>query len=135
MIHTTYLGLGSNLGEKEKNIRQALKKIEEKIGHVVRHSAYYYSEPWGFQSDNAFVNIVACCETECTPRELLQKTQLIEREMGRRQKSENGQYHDRIIDIDILYFDELTIDEPDLKIPHPLIHQREFVTIPLSEIL
>ncbi len=133
-MHTVYLGLGSNLGNKEQHIREAVRKIQALVGAVVRQSTLYVTEPWGFQSSNLFVNAVVCCETEHTPREVLQLTQQIEREMGRRKKSVNRQYKDRIIDIDILLYDDLTVDEPDLKIPHPLMHEREFIMKPLEEI-
>jgi 2-amino-4-hydroxy-6-hydroxymethyldihydropteridine diphosphokinase len=133
-MHTVYLGLGSNLGNKEQHIREAVRKIQALVGAVVRQSTLYVTEPWGFQSENLFVNAVVCCETEHTPREVLQLTQQIERAMGRRRKSVNRQYHDRVIDIDILLYDDLIVDEPDLKIPHPLMHEREFVMKPLEEI-
>lgn len=132
--HIVYLGLGTNLGDKEQNIRLTIKKIEEQIGHVVRQSALYFSKPWGFKSENDFVNAVICCQTALTPSELLSATQSIERAMGRKKKSVDGSYHDRIIDIDILLYDNLHIDTPDLKIPHPLMRHRDFVMIPLQEI-
>ena len=132
--HTVYLGLGSNLGDKAANITLAVQHIEEQIGHVVRQSALYVSEPWGFESENNFVNAVVRCETALSPHKLLHATQRIERQMGRKQKSLDGVYHDRIIDIDILLYDDLTIDTPTLKIPHPLMQQRDFVMIPLGEI-
>jgi 2-amino-4-hydroxy-6-hydroxymethyldihydropteridine diphosphokinase len=80
------------------------------------------------------VNAVVLCETTKTPREVLLLTQQIERDMGRRKKSVSGGYADRTIDIDILLYDDVMIDEPDLKIPHPLMYQRDFVMIPLKEI-
>ena len=133
--HLVYLGLGSNLGDREEHLRVAIQKIERLIGTVVRQSAFYVSEPWGFESDNHFVNAVVACETSLSPLRLLKETQAIEREMGRTQKSVNGVYHDRVIDIDILLYDDLRIDYPNLKIPHPLMHQRDFVMIPLAEVL
>ena len=133
--HVTYLGLGTNIGDKEANIRKAIEKIKESVGDVVRQSALYVSEPWGFESDNHFVNAVVACETALSPLRLLKQTQAIEREMGRTQKSVGGVYHDRIIDIDILLYDDLRIDYPNLKIPHPLMQQRDFVMIPLAEVL
>ena len=132
--HIVYLGLGSNLGDKAANITLAVQYIEEQIGHVVRQSALYYSEPWGFESENDFVNAVVRCETTLTPHKLLRATQRIERQMGRKRKSKDGVYHDRIIDIDILLYDDLTVDTPTLKIPHPLMQQRDFVMEPLREI-
>ncbi|MBR5688655.1 MAG: 2-amino-4-hydroxy-6-hydroxymethyldihydropteridine diphosphokinase [Prevotella sp.] len=132
---TVYLSLGSNLGDKRRNIRRAIKKIGEQIGDVVRQSALYDTEPWGFESENTFVNAAVCVETTLEPHDLLATTQAIEREMGRKRKSKNGIYHDRVIDIDILLYDDLTIDTPDLRIPHPLMYERDFVMVPLKEIL
>jgi len=132
--HKIYLGLGSNLGDRQGNISRAYAEIEKLIGTIVRQSALYESEPWGFESDNSFINSVICCETTLSPHEVLKKTQSIERLLGRTQKSVDGHYHDRTIDIDILLYDDLTVNEPDLKIPHPLMRQRDFVMKPLSEI-
>ena len=134
-LHTVYFSLGSNLGNKRENLNKAIKLMEEQIGVLVRQSAFLATEPWGFQSDNSFVNAAICMETELDPFEVLERTQKIEREMGRTVKSTNGEYHDRIIDIDILLFDDLKIKNPRLTIPHPLMEQRDFVMIPLREIL
>lgn len=127
--------MGTNLGDKRKNIAGAIKNIGELVGDVVRQSALYETEPWGFRSDNRFVNAAVCVDTQLSPRRLLEVTQRIEREMGRTLKSDGGEYHDRIIDIDILLYGNLHIDEPDLKIPHPLMHERDFVMTPLNEIM
>ena len=141
--HTVYLGLGTNLGDKEGNIRRACELIAERIGSMERQSDLYRSEPWGFQSENNFVNAVICVKTPMKPHDLFAATQQIERDMGRsektapRQSTQEGglpEYHDRIIDIDILLYDDIVIDEPDLKIPHPLMHQRDFVMTPLKQI-
>ena len=134
-LHTVYLSLGSNLGHRRRNIRQAIGRIGELIGTVERQSALFETEPWGFNSDHPFINAAVCCTTTLTPRQLLQVTQQIERELGRTRKSAGGVYHDRLIDIDILLYDDLTVDEPDLQIPHPLMHERPFVMEPLREIL
>ncbi|MCR5511995.1 MAG: 2-amino-4-hydroxy-6-hydroxymethyldihydropteridine diphosphokinase [Prevotella sp.] len=134
MIHQVFIGLGSNLGDKVWNLQETIRLISERVGAVVRQSSFLETEPWGFESENTFVNAVVCCETEKTPREVLVLTQQIERDMGRTRKSSSGGYSDRPIDIDILLYDNLTVDEPDLKIPHPLMHQRDFVMIPLEEI-
>ena len=141
ILHTVYLSLGSNLGDKEENLRQAIEKINEKVGAVVRQSSFMTTQPWGFESNNMFVNGAVCCETSLTPHQLLRVTQKIEREMGRTRKSivlVDGQpqvdYHDRIIDIDILLYDDRAVDTPTLKIPHPLMHERDFVMVPLREI-
>ena len=133
------MGLGSNLGNKGENIHKAITLIGERVGLVVRQSSLISSEPWGFQSPNGFLNAVVCCETELTPRQVLQTTQQIERELGKRKIHATKRkgiinYQDRPIDIDILLYDDLIVDEPDLKIPHPLMQQRDFVMIPLNEI-
>lgn len=133
-MHKVYLSLGSNLGDKEENIRKAIELIGLRVGLVVRQSSLISTEPWGFESDNQFVNAAVLCHTELSPREVLRATQKIEREMGRKHKSVGCNYADRIIDIDILLYDELRVDEPDLQIPHPLMLKREFVMRPLREI-
>ena len=134
-MHKVYLSLGTNLGNRKRNIREAIEKIGELIGVVERQSALYETKPWGFSSPNDFINACVLVQTMMAPRQLLEATQRIEREMGRTLKSENGEYHDRIIDIDILLYDDLKVNEPDLKIPHPLMEEREFVMVPLKEIL
>lgn len=134
-MHTVYLGLGTNLGDRRRNIAEAVRLIGERIGTVRRMSSLIETEPWGFASDNMFVNAAACVDTPLSPRGVLEATQAIERELGRTRKSTDGQYHDRLIDIDILMYDDLHIDEPDLKIPHPLMYERDFVMRPLGEIL
>ena len=145
-MHQVYLGLGSNLGDKEENIRKAITLINEQIGTVVRQSALFYSEPWGFESENQFVNAAICVSTTLTPHEVLKANKRIERLLGKTEahaterKTQNSNlqpqttYHDRPIDIDILLYDDLHIDEPELKIPHPLMQMRDFVMIPLREI-
>ena len=135
MHHDVYFSLGSNLGDKENNIREAIKRIGELIGTVECQSTLLVSEPWGFESENTFVNAALRCSTELEPIDVLEKTQEIERAMGRTQKSVDGQYHDRIIDIDILMYDDLHIDTKTLKLPHPLMKERDFVMIPLEEVL
>jgi len=128
-----YLGFGTNLGDKERNLNDAILKISQDIGKVICQSSFYASKPWGFESENDFLNAVILAETNLSPLELLAKTQEIELELGRTVKSTNG-YADRVIDIDILLFDNEIIDLPELKIPHPLITERDFVYIPLLEI-
>lgn len=135
MNHKVYFSLGSNLGDKEGNIREAISRIGELIGEVDRQSTLIATEPWGFESDNTFVNAAIRCTTSLSPFEILNITQNIERAMGRTLKSVDGQYHDRIIDIDILIYDDLHITTPQLTLPHPLMKERDFVMIPLKEIL
>ena len=135
MNHKVYFSLGSNLGDKEGNIREAISRIGELIGEVDRQSTLLATEPWGFESDNTFVNAAIRCTTSLSPFEILNITLNIERAMGRTFKSVDGQYHDRIIDIDILIYDDLHITTPQLTLPHPLMKERDFVMIPLKEIL
>lgn len=136
--HQLYLGLGSNLGDRERNLRETIHLLGERVGEVTRQSSFIETEPWGFQSDNRFLNAAVLCLTDKTPREVLQLTQQIERDMGRRKvtdvESPSRQYTDRTVDIDILLYDDLTIDEPDLKVPHPLMYERDFVMLPLKQI-
>ena len=132
--HVVYLGLGSNMGDRRSLLLRACEEIAERVGLVECCSSFIETEPWGFESDHPFLNAVICIDTVLTPSELLQATQDIEQRLGRTQKSTGGCYHDRPIDIDILLYDDLAVDEPDLKIPHPLMEQRDFVMRPLNEI-
>lgn len=134
-MHTVYFSLGSNLGDREAHIRLALQLLGERVGEVQARSSLLRTEPWGFESAHYFVNAAASCLTSLTPHEVLRATQAIEREMGRTQKSVDGHYHDRVIDIDILLYDDIRVDEPELKIPHPLMEVRDFVMRPLRQIL
>ena len=129
------MSLGANLGDRETNIKLAIKQISELIGPVVRQSALLETAPWGFNSANTFINAAVCSQTSLSPREVLKAIQDIERALGRTQKSTDGQYHDRPIDIDILLYDDLHVNEPDLVIPHPHMNERQFVLQPLSEII
>ena len=129
-----YLGLGTNLGNKEQNLRMSVQKIEERIGEIVSLSAFYVTAPWGFASDNSFLNAVVCVETPLLPLEILKETQAIERELGRTSKSVGGVYSDRLIDIDLLLCGDIIMDEEGLILPHPLMTERRFVMEPLAEI-
>ena len=129
-----YLGLGTNLGDKEQNLRMSIKKIEERIGNVVSLSAFYATAPWGCSSENSFLNAAVCVETTLLPLQVLEETQRIERELGRTEKSVNGLYADRLIDIDLLLYDDRVMDAEGLILPHPLMTERRFVMEPLSEI-
>ena len=131
---TAYLGIGTNMGDRVANLRGALDMISEQAGHVLACSSFIETEPWGFRSDNAFLNAVVAIDTPHAPHALLRITQEIERAMGRTHKSVGGVYTDRIIDIDILLYDDVEINDAELTIPHPLIWQRRFVYEPLLEI-
>lgn len=135
MEHRLYIGLGSNLGDRSALLDEALRLIDERVGHVVRVSSYYETEPWGFQSDNIFLNAAALVITTLSPQHCLKETQHIERQLGRVDKTVDGAFQDRPIDIDLLMYDDLKVNEPDLTLPHPHIEEREFVQIPLQEIL
>ena len=128
-----YLALGTNIGNKRRNMITAAALLAERVGDVLALSGFYETEPWGFQSENTFLNAALQLETSLSPLELLKATQQIEVEMGRTQKS-NGTYHDRIIDIDILLYDDLILQTPELTLPHPLMQDRRFVMEPLLEI-
>ena len=131
---TVYLGLGTNLGDKEANLNDAVSEMEELIGEVTAVSSFYESEPWGFISSNTFLNAAVEVDTDLSPVDLLSAIQDIERDLGRESKTEDGVYTDRIIDIDILLYDDLVMNTHRLVIPHPLITEREFVLTPLKEI-
>ena len=131
---TVYLGLGTNLGDKEANLRTAIYKLQERIGKQVSLSSFYETAPWGFESNHSFLNAAIGLETSLSPIEILHITQEIEKELGRTKKSVNGSYSDRLIDIDILLYDTLVLQTPELTIPHPLMTERDFVMNPLIEI-
>lgn len=129
-----YLGLGTNLGDKAANLHAAVHLISGKIGKVISLSSFYATAPWGFESENSFLNAAICVETSLSPLEVLHRTQEIERTLGRTHKSTGGIYHDRIIDIDLLLYNKEIIQIPELTLPHPLMLQRDFVMNPLVEI-
>ena len=138
MTHKLYLSLGSNLGDRDTNIRQALALIDERVGSVYRVSSYIETDPVGFSSPNKFINVVCLVHTMMSPMACLRETQKIEKELGRTQKSINPDgsltYKDRLIDIDLLTYDQLVLNTPELTLPHPRMHERDFVLIPLREI-
>lgn len=133
-----YFGIGTNLGDREANLNAALHLLNERVGEQLACSSIYRSAPQGFVSENEFANIVAVYDTPYSPEEVLLITQQIEREMGRTEKSENGVYHDRIIDIDllqaILNSKAIIQNSSTLTLPHPRMQERDFVMIPLREV-
>ena len=131
-MNIVFLGIGTNLGNRENNLKDAIAKIEECIGKVVGSSSIYETEPWGFHTEDEFLNMVVKVETDLSPSGLLGRILMIESLLGRLR--EGRQYSSRVIDIDILLYDDLIIDEKSLKIPHPLMHERRFVLVPLCEI-
>ena len=129
-----YVSLGTNLGDKDNNLRTAVRLMQERIGKVISLSSFYETAPWGFQSEHSFLNAAACIETRLSPEQLLLVTQQIERELGRTQKSSGNVYKDRLIDIELLMYDNLQIHADQLVLPHPLMTERRFVLEPLAEI-
>lgn len=129
-----FLSLGSNLGDKRDNLLRTIEKLSSALGTPAAVSSIIETEPWGFTSANSFFNCVAAFDTPLSPTEILHITQETEREMGRTAKSVNGEYKDRIIDIDILLYGDETINTENLTIPHPLMHKRLFVLEPLAQI-
>ena len=128
-----FISLGTNLGNKEQNLVEAIAAIGSEVGVVRRVSDFYHSKPVGFQSDKNFLNAALLVISDMEPMLLLRKLQQIEKEIGRKTKSDTG-YADRIIDLDILLYDNLIVNHPELKIPHPCMMERDFVLIPLREI-
>jgi len=133
MINSVCLSLGSNLGQKEKNIYRAVNLLKNKAGEIKKVSSLYNSPPWGFIHNENFLNIVISIETQLSPEELLNTILNIEKIMGR-VRNNNG-YESRIIDIDILFYNNIVLNTPNLIIPHPHIEKRLFVLVPLAEIL
>ncbi len=132
MSKTVYIGLGSNLGDRIKNLRAAVDSIskENKIG-VIKESGIYESEPMYIQDQPYFLNMALEIETGYSPSELLKSLLMIERTVGRVRETKNGP---RVIDIDILYYASKVIDTKTLRIPHPLLYERLFVLLPLAEL-
>lgn len=131
---TLYVGLGSNQGARLRLMMCVLNLIEERIGRVVGRSAFYETKPWGFVSEHPFLNAVAKIETTMKPLEVLAVTQQIERELGRIRKSIDGQYADRTMDIDLLFYDDMCLNLPELVLPHPQMHLRDFVLRPMADL-
>ncbi|MGA3012700.1 MAG: 2-amino-4-hydroxy-6-hydroxymethyldihydropteridine diphosphokinase [Bacteroidales bacterium] len=130
--HILYLLLGSNLGDKKKNLDDALEIINKRIGLVSKTSSLYETEPWGFTSEDYFLNMAAKVDTLLSPEEVLQQVNNIELDCGR--KRQGMGYESRTIDIDILFYDDLILATSALTIPHPHIEERRFVLVPLNEI-
>lgn len=123
--------MGSNLGDKHENILEALDRMNMGECRLVKISSMYETEPWGGISNHAYLNAVAIVHTTLVPQSFLQKCLGVEAQMGRYRQVK---WEDRIIDIDVLFFNDLILESPELTIPHPLLHQRNFVLAPLREI-
>ena len=133
-MSTVFLNIGSNRGDRRRNISRAVAAIEKEFGYFeLSHSVE--SEPWGFESSNPFINIGMMILSDLTPIEILHKLQDIERRLSSTShRNPDGSYTDREIDIDIIAIDEIVIDSPELQIPHPHMAQRRFVLDPLAEL-
>jgi 2-amino-4-hydroxy-6-hydroxymethyldihydropteridine diphosphokinase len=128
-----YISLGSNLGDSVQVLQDAYAVIEERVGEIQFKSSFYRTEPWGFEAENDFINAVIQLNTTLSPKNLLQNLLDIENEFGRERNSSSG-YQSRILDLDILTYNQLVLDEIGLIIPHPEMHKRAFVLVPLREI-
>ena len=133
-INRAYLSLGSNLGDKSANLNKAIELLKERAGEVLAGSSFYETAPDGFISENSFVNIALSLDTRLDVYVLLDVCEEIEKELGRTTKSVNLNYSDRLIDIDILYFNNMQLATERLTLPHPRMHKRQFVLEPLAEI-
>ena len=131
--YKVYLAFGTNLGSKVDNLQQAIKEVERKVGKIQSVSSVYETIPFGFNSPNTFLNCVVCLNTSLSPVQLLKEIQTIERNMGRI-RNPSDVYEDRIIDIDIIFYDDIVLLTDNLQIPHPKLQQRMFVLQPLVEI-
>jgi 2-amino-4-hydroxy-6-hydroxymethyldihydropteridine diphosphokinase len=130
-MSTVYIGIGSNLGDREKNCIRALELLERKGIPVKKRSSLYETEPWGAKDQPLFINMAVEIETALSPPELLNMIKETEKEIGRKPSSRWGP---RIIDLDILLFNSTVVEDDSIRIPHPLMHERDFVLKPLSEI-
>ncbi len=131
MVRKVYLLLGSNLGDREKNLEKALEMLDERRIYPIKRSSIYETEPWGVKEQPLFLNMAVEVETELMPLDLLITLKDIEKSMGRTYRE---RYGPRLIDIDIIFYNYMVIDIPELKIPHPFMHERRFVLEPLMEI-
>lgn len=130
MNHTVYIALGTNLGDRLANLRAVIASMPPEI-HVLAESHVYDTPPWGYENQPAFLNMVLKAETDLEPKLLLNYLKLLEVELGREQSFHWGP---RLIDLDILFYDDLVLHSPPLIIPHPRLHERAFVLVPLMDI-
>ena len=132
MIHTAYIAFGSNLGDKQKNIAKALQKIDEHAEiHITKESSIIETEPWGYQNQDNFLNSVIEVQTSLSAEELMKTLLEIESKLGRVREIKNGP---RTIDLDIIFFDNQISEDEFITLPHPRMHEREFVLKPLAEV-
>jgi 2-amino-4-hydroxy-6-hydroxymethyldihydropteridine diphosphokinase len=132
MLKEAYIGLGTNLGNREENLKKAIENIIISAGEVISSSGIYVTDPWGFRSEDHFLNMVILINTRLKAVDLLKQLLKIEMQTGRVRGAEK--YSSRVIDIDILLYENEIINKPYLKIPHPMIQERKFVLVPLCDI-
>lgn len=132
-MHTCYLLLGSNLGDKEGYLKSARDLINEQVGSILRSSSLYVTESWGFNASDTFLNQVAMVSTLLAPDEVLEKLLSIETSLGRARNDGSG-FQSRVIDLDILFYADFIVRTDKLTVPHPLLHKRRFALVPLHEI-
>jgi 2-amino-4-hydroxy-6-hydroxymethyldihydropteridine diphosphokinase len=125
-----FLSLGTNLGDRAANLRSAISALAPAM-RVVRESSIYETAPWGFEDQSYFLNMVVEAETDLAPLDLLKYLKTLETELGR---TPTFRYGPRLIDLDILFYDELILQKPELTIPHPRLHERAFVLVPLADL-
>jgi len=130
-MSVSYIGIGSNLGNRQENCFRAVEILEKRGIKVQKKSSLYETEPWGVKDQPRFINMVVQIETTLEPNDLLRLLKAIEREIGRQ---DSFRWGPRMIDLDILLFNALVLNEENLQIPHPCLHEREFVLRPLNEI-
>jgi len=126
-----HIGIGSNIGNREGNCLKALGLLSARGIIIKKRSSFYETGPWGVRDQPKFINMTLEAETTLEPLKLLESLKSVEEEIGR---EETYHWGPRVIDLDILFYDDLILDMPDLTIPHPLMHEREFVLRPLAEI-
>lgn len=131
MMHEAFVAIGTNLGDRSANCARAIALVESAGIRLLRCSREYRTEPWGLADQPWFLNMVIKVESDLAPRELLGALKRIEKEMGREKGCRWGP---RVIDLDILLYENAVVDEPDLQIPHPRMHERQFALQPLCDL-
>jgi 2-amino-4-hydroxy-6-hydroxymethyldihydropteridine diphosphokinase len=135
MTRQAYISLGSNIGNRPHWLRFARNEIRKNLGSIISESSIYRTEPWQMENAGWFANQVIQVETSFDSKDILELTQNIEQDSGRKRKeNDQGEYASRTLDIDLLYLDNLIIDSGNITIPHPRLHVRQFTLIPLVEI-
>jgi 2-amino-4-hydroxy-6-hydroxymethyldihydropteridine diphosphokinase len=134
-VNVAFLSLGSNLGDRESQITQAIEAMSAHNINLIGNSSFFYSEPMGFNSENHFCNICIKVTTTLEPLVLLHRLKSIEQLFGRTKKSINQVYEDRVIDIDLIFYNKISLESPELTLPHPEWNRRPFVYWPLLELV